>query len=103
MEPVFNFDVSAPLAALALFGTVGTALAGAVTSAWLGLRGNGYAARWVAASSVALPAAYAVALAGLAAVSGERVVPPVAARYFCEPGPAPRASGLPAGGEEAVR
>ena len=84
MQPMFNFDVSAPLSVLAFVATAALVLAAAGTALFLRARGNPYAARRVLRAAMGVGGVYGAALVGFSAGSREHRLGPGGRKYFCE-------------------
>lgn len=84
MQPLFNFQIPAPLSILAFLAAAAVLAALAVALVVLLLRGSLHAARRVALGGAGVIAAYGVALVGTSLASAPREVEPGNAKYFCE-------------------
>jgi len=76
--------VIAPLAMLAVLGSVGLTCLLIALAGIQALRGQGATARKLGLAALLVPVAYGVVLLGLGFVSRDRTLPPGKQKYFCE-------------------
>jgi hypothetical protein len=103
VEPIFNFQGSTLLSALAFLGTAAMLWALGVSFVILMARGNGFAAKHVARAGAGVAGAYLAVLAGLSLVSRAWPVEPGNARSARESDCHPAASAVDASAWVPIR
>lgn len=84
MQPVFNFQGSAPLSMMAFAGTVLLLFSLACVAGWLALKHDTRGVRRVGLAAGGIIAAYALALLGSSAMAPAMDVAAGGEKYFCE-------------------